>query len=179
MQSGGQALGTGCTINAQTDAVEPFDLTATNTTHGFAYGPHMNIAVVYPSDQLSTIEADVTIAGQPTCITFNGYTGPEDGESGNIDFDMGNVQPGQSGEFGGFFVITNYYSPASPGGSSSLTAGVSIVINGSDSGSVTAQSGFTSIGGEVPMPATMPLDPTATGSSNSGNTGTVSPGNLP
>lgn len=128
MQVDGFQMGSGCQLDDQTDAVEPFEFIFTNTTKGFSWGPEIDIAVQDYSTNLNDffnnneVEAEYPASGTAQCLTLS--------DSEAIDLDWSDVSPGETESFGGFFVVQNYYSPNQPSGEPSLLENTVISFQG-------------------------------------------------
>lgn len=129
MQVAGIVLGSACSVNGETDAVIPWDLSLTNTTNGFSlssgdvqlYLSEGNSAT--PASH-SYISYEFRAGGSPTCADQRTFLNGGSFMAGwGID-----VPPQQSITLGGYVIISNYYSPAHPNGNTSKLANAHIVV---------------------------------------------------
>jgi hypothetical protein len=111
MSNGAAKLGGSCQVNPQTDAVEPFQLTLTNTTSRFAAKPDVTVSVLVTNATpvATQLYAEVTYNNGPTCIDLMKLSPLSLGSTNQL-------APGESSTSPGFLIVSGYYSPAHPGG---------------------------------------------------------------
>jgi hypothetical protein len=122
--NGQDSLGTGCTGN-DTDAVAPFQLTLTNSTPGFSANTTILVSGLGSGSLggggTSELDAEVSLSSGPTCFgSSNGAT--------QFDVNSASLAPNSSSIVDGFFILTNYYSPAQPTGDAALLQNALLTI---------------------------------------------------
>jgi hypothetical protein len=119
MQVAGLPLGQACGGVAATDAVIPWKLTVTNTTANFSFSslkPNFTVALYADSSAGKTASdvrnftAEWQAGGQVSCSVNTNVNG---------SWVLGDLQAGQSDPLGGYFIVSNYFSPAQPDGTPS------------------------------------------------------------
>jgi hypothetical protein len=110
MTNGTATLGNACSVNAQTDAVEPARLVITNTTAGFSstIGLYLHLSLTLGADAPNAFDWEGEYADGPQCDP-------------NLDSGMSldasaTAAPSQSLTIDGFLILNNYYSPSDPSG---------------------------------------------------------------
>ena len=131
LQNGDMTLGSACSVDDQTDAVEPFQLAITNTTAKFAASPGISFGLDIPPGQSPPITAEIGYSDGPQCIDLR----PGDSETDTAGLEPNDqLQPGQGVSATGFLIIPNYYSPAHPDGTPALVKDILIQIEPGGSG---------------------------------------------
>jgi hypothetical protein len=164
-QNGSVTLGSSCSVNHETAAVEPFQLTLKNTTTGFSASPALNIVAATPeATLLPKLEAEIGYAEGPQCVSFQEDVTPGDESGGYLSFSPNSaLAPGRSITAEGFFILASYYSPAEPDGEGVLLEGDLLQLEpgfGSEAVTVTSSSGALHSSG---IPAAVPLLPGGSG----------------
>lgn len=160
-QNGSVTAGTSCTVDTQTDAVAPFQLTLASTTKGFAASPGVDLlALTPPETLLPKLQAEASYSDGAQCITFQEDAQPGEEGGGYLGFSPSKpLSQGESTTSDGFLILPGYYSPAKPDGNTSSPDGILLELKpsfGSEAVRVTEHSGaFHTIG----IPAAVPLLP--------------------
>lgn len=134
-QNGTLRLGSSCSVNPETDAVIPFQISVTNTTPNFSASPGIEVVADGPNDSLPTkVSAEIGYSEGPQCVTFvpapYAYPGDENGNGPDyLAFSPTDpLTPNASTYASGFFIASNYYSPAHPNGEPALLKNVVLII---------------------------------------------------
>jgi hypothetical protein len=124
MQVAGVELASACGTNPATTAVIPWELSVTNTTPSFSFStlnPTFSLTV-YSSSQQPGGGAPATTTGGGVLTKFEAGNSTQcvsNYLSGYAAWSLGELQPNQTTNLGGFFIVTQYDSPAQPNGSPS------------------------------------------------------------
>ena len=156
LSSGGNTLGSSCPFNSETDAVIPFVLNVHNTTSSFSLTSAWEVIVTATAPAADGEALDLLVEGdgQPQCAGAGQVSGSP---ITNFRF---NQQPGQSTQVGGFLILPNYFSPASPTGSPSILTDIAFQVVGTANDDVNGtpsmlsgmQTGSVAAGNYVSMP---------------------------
>lgn len=116
-QNGTLRLGSSCSVNPETDAVIPFQISVTNTTPNFSASPSIEVVIDGPNDSLPTkVSAEIGYSEGPQCVNTLAFS-PTDP-----------LKPGASTYASGFFIASNYYSPAHPNGEPGLLKNAVLIV---------------------------------------------------
>jgi hypothetical protein len=128
-QNGSLTVGTACQVNSQTDAVEPFSVTLTNTTPSYSASPSIAILADAPNSAPTGLLAEVGYEDAPQCVTFTPEAAQAAGEGGFVAISPSSaLEPHGSSTTTGFFVVPHYYSPAHPSGDMALVQSVILAL---------------------------------------------------
>ncbi len=150
LQNGAITLGSACQVNNETDAVIPFMMSVTNTSPGFSASPGYSVSLAQPAGGNLSISAEVQYSEGPQCITFS---------EGNLGFSATDpMAPNASTTPSpGFFIVSNYYSPANPNGDHSSLSSASLQFTGSGRNEQYTVDSATGPGGSQSSGFTLPL----------------------
>jgi uncharacterized RDD family membrane protein YckC len=126
LQNGAITLGSACQVNNETDAVIPFMMSVTNTSAGFSASPDYSVSLVNAPTENLSISAEVQYNEGPQCINMSEVSETKLGISAANPL----APNASSGPSPGFFIISNYYSPAAPSGDNSSLSSALLQFTG-------------------------------------------------
>jgi hypothetical protein len=134
LMNGSVSLGSACQVDMQTDGIEPFILTLTNTTTGYSDSPSAEIDAQAPAPiGALPVSAEVGYSSGAQCINFVSGASSEDNNDSSANQFMtvsanSPLAPGASTTVSGFLIAHNYYSPANPDGNPSSLQNIILTI---------------------------------------------------
>jgi hypothetical protein len=116
-ENGALYLGSSCQVNDEKDAIEPFEITVTNTTKRYSASPAVDITGATPHGEYPGVSAEIGYSNGPQCVELNASGYPPNEEDQYLAFGPSEpLEPGAHTAAPGYLIIPNYYSPARPGG---------------------------------------------------------------
>jgi hypothetical protein len=118
-ENGALYLGSACAVDYERDAAMPFELTITNTTYGYSAQPTIHVFARTPHGELPGVSAEIGYSSGPECFGLEPDASPayEEDYGGYLHGGPSTpLEPGESTSAPGYFIVSNYYSPAAPSG---------------------------------------------------------------
>jgi hypothetical protein len=125
--NGSATLGSACAVSDETDAEEPFELSITNTTQGYAALPGIDIFGRAPNSNPPGVLAEMDYRSGPECRELRSDASAAFAEDASYYLALSSIEPLETGEevsADGFLIVPNYFSPAYPQGDPNRLYGV-------------------------------------------------------